>query len=81
MGTDFAQLITSIAVIFLVIRGIVLWYWRVNEGIELLKGIDAKLGLLTANPSNPVKLKLWQKARSGGPFLMSRLPGRSRLAN
>jgi hypothetical protein len=47
-----------IALIYLVIRAIVLWYWRVNDGIELLKSIDAKLGLLTADPSNPVKLKL-----------------------
>jgi hypothetical protein len=30
----------------LVIRAVVLWYWRVNEGIELLKSIDAKLGQL-----------------------------------
>ncbi|MGA2189464.1 MAG: hypothetical protein ABSH33_13105 [Steroidobacteraceae bacterium] len=33
-----------IVVIFLVCRFIVLWYWRVNEGIALLKSIDEKLG-------------------------------------
>jgi hypothetical protein len=29
--------------LFLIFRAIVLWYWRVNEGIALLKSIDAKL--------------------------------------
>jgi len=32
------------ALIFLVCRAIVLWYWRVGEAIELLKSIDEKLG-------------------------------------
>ncbi|HEY2679183.1 MAG TPA: hypothetical protein VGI65_19610 [Steroidobacteraceae bacterium] len=31
-------------VVFLVFRAIVLWYWRVNEAVELLKSIDEKLG-------------------------------------
>ena len=30
--------------IFFVFRAIVLWYWRVNETVALLKSIDAKLG-------------------------------------
>jgi hypothetical protein len=32
------------AVLFLVFRAIVLWYWRVNETVMLLKSIDEKLG-------------------------------------
>jgi hypothetical protein len=32
--------------LFLVFRAIVLWYWKVNEGIALLKSIDEKLGRL-----------------------------------
>jgi hypothetical protein len=35
-------------VIFLLCRAIVLWYWRVNEGIALLKSIDEKLGQMAA---------------------------------
>ena len=33
----------------LICRAIVLWYWRVNEGIALLKSIDEKLGQLAAS--------------------------------
>ena len=36
-----------IAVIFLIGRAIVLWYWRVNEVVALLKSIDEKLGRMT----------------------------------
>jgi hypothetical protein len=43
------------ALIFLVCRAIVLWYWRVGEAIDLLKGINEKLGRIaeqqSANPS------------------------------
>ncbi|HEX4242343.1 MAG TPA: hypothetical protein VHZ53_13105 [Steroidobacteraceae bacterium] len=49
----FASLIAMLAiiiVIFLICRAIVLWYWRVNEAIALLKGIDEKLGRLAAGP-------------------------------
>lgn len=35
--------------IFLICRAIVLWYWRVNEGIVLLKSIDEKLGRIADN--------------------------------
>jgi hypothetical protein len=47
MGAGFASLIAVIAVtvaVFLICRAIVLWYWRVNEGIALLKSIDERLG-------------------------------------
>lgn len=33
--------------LFLIFRAIVLWYWRINEGIALLKSIDEKLGRMT----------------------------------
>jgi hypothetical protein len=32
-----------VVVLFLIFRAIVLWYWRVNEAVELLKSIDEKL--------------------------------------
>jgi hypothetical protein len=35
--------------LFLLFRAIVLWYWRVNEGIALLKSIDEKLGRLAVS--------------------------------
>jgi hypothetical protein len=52
MGSGIAGLIAVAAitvVIFLICRAIVLWYWRVNEGIALLKSIDEKLGQLAAS--------------------------------
>jgi hypothetical protein len=33
-----------IVICFLIFRALVLWYWRVNEAVELLKSIDSKLG-------------------------------------
>lgn len=35
--------------LFLIFRAIVLWYWRVNEGIAPLKRIDAKLDRIAGN--------------------------------
>jgi hypothetical protein len=52
MGSGFAGLIGVVALtiaIFLICRAIVLWYWRVNEGIALLRSIDDKLGQLVAS--------------------------------
>jgi hypothetical protein len=37
-------------VLFLFFRFIVLWYWRVNEAISLLKSIDEKLGRMSSRP-------------------------------
>jgi len=31
-------------VIFLICRVIVLWYWKVNQVVDLLRSIDEKLG-------------------------------------
>lgn len=40
-------------VLFLIFRQIVLWYFRINQGIELLHSIDEKLEQLVADkPSN-----------------------------
>ena len=36
--------------LFLIFRVIVLWYWRVNEAIALLKSIDDKLGTMATRP-------------------------------
>jgi hypothetical protein len=52
MGSGFAGLIAVVAIMvvaFLICRAIVLWYWRVNEGIALLKSIDEKLGQMAAS--------------------------------
>ncbi len=37
-------IIAIAVVLFLVFRFIVLWYWRVNEAVALLRSIDEKLG-------------------------------------
>jgi hypothetical protein len=52
MASALASFIAVIAitiVIFLLCRAIVLWYWRVNEGITLLRSIDEKLGQMAAS--------------------------------
>jgi hypothetical protein len=36
-------------VLFFIFRAAVLWYWRVNEGIALLKSIDEKLARIAGN--------------------------------
>jgi hypothetical protein len=36
-------------VLFLVFRFIVLWYWRVNEAVALLRSIDEKLGRMAGS--------------------------------
>lgn len=40
-----------LAVLFLVLRELVLWYWRVNRVVELLESIDRKLGERPGTPS------------------------------
>lgn len=45
--------LTFIAVVFLIARAIVLWYWRVNEVVALLKSIDEKLGRMAPAPREP----------------------------
>jgi hypothetical protein len=42
-----------LVLLFLVLRVIVLWYWRINEGIALLKSIDEKLGRLAGRDRSP----------------------------
>lgn len=42
--TAMIAMIAIAVVLFLVFRFIVLWYWRVNEAVALLKSIDEKLG-------------------------------------
>ena len=49
-GPGFAVVAVVIwIVLFLIFRAIVLWYWRVNEGIALLKSIEAKLDRIAGN--------------------------------
>jgi hypothetical protein len=51
-----ALIAVAVAVaLFLVFRFIVLWYWRVNEAVALLRSIDEKLGRMavTAAPREP----------------------------
>lgn len=35
-----------LVVVFLISRELILWYWRVNEGLKVLKSIDSKLSHL-----------------------------------
>jgi hypothetical protein len=52
MASGIASFIATAATMVLIVllcRAIVLWYWRVNEGIALLKSIDEKLGQLAAS--------------------------------
>jgi hypothetical protein len=49
-GPGFAAVAVAIwIVLFLIFRAIVLWYWRVNEGIALLKSISEKLGRIAGS--------------------------------
>jgi hypothetical protein len=43
-----------VILLFMACRAIVLWYWRVNEGIALLKSIDEKLDRLSVAPTAQV---------------------------
>jgi hypothetical protein len=38
-----------LAAVFMLLRGFVLWYWRVGEAVQLLKQIDEKLATLVLN--------------------------------
>ena len=45
---DAVVAIVVLVVLFLIFRAIVLWYWRVNESVELLDGINEKPQRLVA---------------------------------
>ena len=45
-------IIAIAVVLFLVFRFIVLWYWRVNEAVALLRSIDEKLGRMAGGRSD-----------------------------
>jgi hypothetical protein len=50
MANEVLVAVVAIAIailLFLIFRAIVLWYWRVNEQIALLRSIDEKLGRMT----------------------------------
>ncbi|MHB1294387.1 MAG: SH3 domain-containing protein [Anaerolineae bacterium] len=50
---DMSHLVTFVVVAgigFLVLRELVTWYWKLNEIVTLLKGIDQKLGLILSAP-------------------------------
>ena len=44
-----AVVVAVLAGIFLMLRALVLWYWRVNEAVELLQAINKKLGRMLDN--------------------------------
>jgi len=49
MDSGKGALILGFAILlFVICRAIVLWYWRVNESVALLKSIDDKLGKLVS---------------------------------
>jgi hypothetical protein len=73
MGVGVTELLLAIVVLvvaFLLGRAILLWYWRVNEGIDLLKSINEKLGLMV--PKQPAsdstedaaEFQAWLKAQN-----------------
>ncbi len=41
-----------LAILFVLIRDLMLWYWRVNETLSLLKSIDKRLGLILGQKEN-----------------------------
>jgi hypothetical protein len=43
-GSALSSALAIWALIFLVFRVIVLWYWKVNQIVVLLKSVDEKLG-------------------------------------
>ena len=52
MGNGPISVVVIVAIwiaLFLIFRAIVLWYWRVNEGIALLKSINEKLDRIAGN--------------------------------
>lgn len=49
----FIIVIAIIAGVFLVVRGILLWYWRVNEQIDLLNKINHNLEQLNKKMNSP----------------------------
>ena len=50
-------LIFIVSIIFLVIREINLWYWRINERIELLEKMTKSLEFLENEIKNSKKIK------------------------
>jgi hypothetical protein len=50
MESAIAYLVVSV-LLFLVFRAVVLWYWKVNEGLALLKSIDGRLAQLANSAS------------------------------
>lgn len=58
---DFIGVVVALAIVIaviLVFRFLVLWYWRVNEAVELLMNINLKLGrILEKMPEEAVVVK------------------------
>ena len=44
--------ILAAIVVFLILREVVCWYYKINRIVDLLEQINTKLGRSTANPSN-----------------------------
>ena len=49
VGAVFVLLI--LLALFMLFRNAMLWYWKVNESVELLKSINEKLALLVDKKS------------------------------
>jgi hypothetical protein len=52
MGAAIVVLIFSV-ILFFIFRTFVLWYWRVNDTIDVLKGMDAKVARLVKETPPP----------------------------
>jgi hypothetical protein len=52
MGNGLIGVVVAAAIwiaLFLIFQAIVLWYWRINEGIALLNSINEKLDRIAGN--------------------------------
>lgn len=58
MNSTFGLIVTLVIAVLLILvfRAIVLWYWRVNETVALLKSIDEKLGRMLPREHHDVGL-------------------------
>lgn len=45
-------------VLFIILREVMCWYWKINEVVILLKGIDNKLSNTESNKANMDKATL-----------------------
>ncbi|MCJ8320285.1 MAG: hypothetical protein MJK12_11675 [Colwellia sp.] len=50
--------LAAVVVIFLILRAVVLWYWRINDVVKLLEEINHNIRLIAQGKSNVTKKNL-----------------------